>query len=186
MSLKFLTDNDFFVDPKNNLMIYTPGIMFLMFKSDNCEICKATLPIFDQLSKIDKRLSFGIVAIDRHRNIIEKAKSTSTPIKGVPTFILYFNGKPLANYKGNRTIQYFTEFLNKILSDIAIQQKQQQPTQQQQTPIQFQQQNPNSQIHQQMIPPPRITDQQQPPQQGQGELLLPKTSIPYNKPYEKI
>lgn len=165
MSLKFLNENNFVLDYNTGMLnLIDNGICFVMFKSDNCEICKTTFPVFDQLSKQDGRLTFGVVPIDRYRNLIEKSKQTKYPIKAVPTFFLYVNGVLKANYKGARDIMSFKAFLNEIIPKLNIQKK---SFNVQETPI-----NDTAPPVQNNMP------------QDQSGIVVSKIPVPYNEPYK--
>lgn len=165
MSLKFLNENSFTLDHQSGMLnLLENGICFVMFKSDNCEMCKSAFPVFDQLSKQDGRLTFGIVPIDRYRNLIEKSKQTKYPIKVVPTFFLYANGVLKANYKGARDIISFKNFLNEVIPKLNIQKK---TFAMQETPITD-------------FSPP----QQNNTSQDQSGIVVSKIPVPYNEPYK--
>jgi hypothetical protein len=106
------------------------------------------------------------------------------PIKGVPLFILYVDGIPHANYKGNRNLRDFMDFLNKIVPTLSIKKNfvQNQP-----------QQNPVSNYNQPIVQPriqqmnPLPSEQRSSQQQQQVESTPSNggKSAPYNTPWRK-
>ena len=97
MTVIYLQDQHFSSAGGKLLKCSIPGVVFVMFKTDSCGMCAQVTPMFEGLSNSELRVKFAIANVTKYRNIIGKARTTSTPIKGVPYFILYNNGKPFAN-----------------------------------------------------------------------------------------
>lgn len=130
MSVKQLNSQNF-SNVGGSLKCNLPGIVFVMFKTDNSEPCQQAIPLFQQMSQRDMRLMWSVLDVSQFRNIVGIAKNTSTPIKAVPMFVLYVDGRPHANYKGHRTYDGIRGFLDKMLANITIQQQTFTQTQQQ-------------------------------------------------------
>lgn len=116
-----LTDGQFSLVKEGNVNVMRctiPGIVFIMFKTTRCEYSKEVTPILNHLAKHDLRIKWGVANLTLYKNISMMSKSTTTIIKGVPTFILYVNGRPHINYKGKRNLEHIAEFVNKALSSI--------------------------------------------------------------------
>lgn len=170
-----LTDTHFSV-MEGALRLHLAGYVFVMYKTPNCGLCNKFLPLYDKLSKIDKRVTWAIVDVGKYRKIPMMAKNTSTPIKGVPTFIFYVNGKPHITYKGPRTIEDIRKSLTVILSKLN----------QPQQPVSFVTPPPPSTLK---MEEPRVHHKSTKGQAGPNnptfvsELATPKNVIPHNAPY---
>jgi len=175
MSVKFLS-NDHFSDAGGRaLRCNIPGITFVMFVTDNCPNCKAAMPVFYKLSNVQMRVTWAIANVGTYRQLIAMAKNTNTPIRAVPMLILYVNGRPHANYKGdNRSEDEINNFLNKVLSSID------------QNPQKF---NANNNVQQNPYPQQQQTYQPQQQQDVamQGESMnMPNNVTPHNAPYLNV
>ncbi len=162
MSVQHLTDAHFSNAGGGVLRCNLPGITFIMFKTEKCGYCKQTMPILNTLAQQDRRVTYAIIDVGQFRHLITMAKTSNTPIRSVPMFILYIEGKPHANYKGERSVHHIRSFLNKILSTI----------------------NTSSQSFSQPAASPSTSVQTAQPQlqQNDDELHLPNV-IPHNAPY---
>lgn len=175
MSVQYLSDAHFSNAGGRALRCNLSGTTFVMFKTENCQHCEQTIPLFQQLAQQDMRLTWAIVDVGRYRNLVAMSKSTSTPIRAVPIFILYVNGSPHANYKGKRSSPHIMAFLNKILASLNLNnQSFSQPT----IPAQ---QNPYPQPTYQ----PKQGDSQNPQSAilTKEELNMPSNVTPHNAPY---
>ena len=95
------------------------GNVLVFFKSPNCGVCNRVKPAFDQLMRSDKRINYGICDVTQHQSVIQMSLQTDTPIKVVPTFILYSDQKPFARFTGktldqNALSSFITNALNAI------------------------------------------------------------------------
>lgn len=168
MSVRYLSDEHFSNAGGRVLRCNLPGIVFVMFKTQNCQHCAQTIPLFNQLAQRDMRLTWAVIDVGDYRNIITMSKSSNTPIRAVPMFILYVNGRPHANYKGQRAAKPIMLFLDKLLNSLNMNEQSFTP------PIQ---QDPHPQAQYK----PQIDPQQH--QMPTDNLNLPKNVIPYNAPY---
>lgn len=94
------------------------NLVFVLFKTDSCAICQQALPIFNSLSRQDMRVTWCVIDMTQNRDLIALSKKTSTPITAVPMFMLFVGGVAYANYKGKRTSENISSFLNTIISKI--------------------------------------------------------------------
>jgi thiol-disulfide isomerase/thioredoxin len=124
MSLINLVDRNFGVSG-DMLMCNVPNInvLFVLFKTENCEYCKSTLPVFAELSRRELRVAWGVMDLGKYRSVIAMSKDTSFPLKSVPMLILFVNGRPHANYKGDRSVEGISKFLNSIIPTLNVQKK---------------------------------------------------------------
>jgi thiol-disulfide isomerase/thioredoxin len=95
------------------------GTVLVLFKITGDPNCSSFEPIFAKLATKEKRVTFAVLDIQQHRNIVNASHQTITPITGVPLLILYINGTPKAKYNGARTEQGINTFLNKALTDLS-------------------------------------------------------------------
>lgn len=107
------------MDGKVMTLALPKPVVFVMFKTMQCQICPKIIPMFERMAQQDQRLAWAIVDVGQYRSIIGMARTSTTPIKSVPTFILYVNGRPQLNYKGERTPQHIKAFLDQALQKIA-------------------------------------------------------------------
>jgi len=117
--VKFLTQDNFSLQNGGKKMVCdVDGILLVMFKTDSCPHCRQFLPIFAKMGSLDSRLTFACINIENNRKCIQMAKNTKTPIKAVPTIILYYNGNPYARYTGDRSGNALSAFIDKMLNKI--------------------------------------------------------------------
>lgn len=156
-------------------------IVFVLFKMAKCGYSTQILPFFEQMAKQDQRLAFAVIDVGQYRNVTGMAKSTNTPIRSTPTFILYSDGQPKFIYKGERTPQNIKAFLDDALHRIAANRsfsQQGHPPQRGGGPPQghyppqgqFPQQGPHG------VP-------QQPASDDETALKMPPNVIPINEPW---
>ncbi len=120
MSVHQLSSNNFRVvmgPTKPILVLDKPGVVLVFFKMTNCPLCKNLEPVFFGLARGENGISYGILNLDRDRKVSNMSRDTSTPIKVVPTLIIYINGRPHAKPKGtNHTIQSLRSFISRVVS----------------------------------------------------------------------
>lgn len=112
MTVNQLTANDFESPGGKVMKLRRPGLVFVMFKTQNCPHCVQFGPQFDQISRRELRVKFATVDVGRFRQITGMAQTTNTPIKAVPTFILYLNSAPFSRYNGRHDQNNILAFLN--------------------------------------------------------------------------
>lgn len=129
-SLLYLSDNDFHIQKGQKGAILCnsiKGFSLVMYFSTRCQHCHHLIPLYKQLPGTIGGCQFALVNISNSMQIIQMAKQTIVPIKYVPCIILYYNGIPLAEYKGDKTQQGFLDNIRQFIVNIATQvQKRQQ------------------------------------------------------------
>jgi len=128
MSIVSLSLSNFDVITQTNgkhLITTVPGNALVFFKKIGCPACSVMEPMYQQVSKENGSLTYGIVDLQYNNGIVKMSRDTSTPIQTVPQLFMYANGRPFARFKGTRTIQSIREFITSCMS--RIQQTQQSP-----------------------------------------------------------
>jgi thioredoxin-like negative regulator of GroEL len=103
---------------KSLRLVGISGVVMVFFKTNNCNYCRSLEPIFVQLARSQPNIKWAVINITTSRDVVKMAQSTTTPIKGVPMLVLYSDGNPFAIYKGERTIQDISMFLNNVIPQI--------------------------------------------------------------------
>ena len=114
MSIKNLTANNFSLEGRT-MKCNVPGIAFVMFKTEQCQFCKNAIPILQQLAQAESRVMFAVTDVGKHRQIVALAKESTFPLRAVPVFLLYHNGRPHINYDGKKTVQDIMAFFAQII-----------------------------------------------------------------------
>ncbi len=95
----FLTPENFYVDGSGKLCTKIPGYSFILFSSPNCGFCKDVIPAFNRLSQMIQGCVFASMNVEqKQQKIREIAQRSDTPINYVPLFMLYGNGRPIAQF----------------------------------------------------------------------------------------
>ncbi len=118
MPVQYLSDANFSAPGGRSMRINIGGMVFVMFMSSNCPHCRTMQPVFEDLSKRELRVKFAFANVGQFKRVVGLAQTTNTPIKFVPTLILYYNGRPHARYKGKQDPQSIFAFLNKMVNDL--------------------------------------------------------------------
>lgn len=117
MSIYYLNANDFGQEGEH-LVANIGGLTFLMFHSQRCGHCMKFLPEFQNMPGAIRGVNFGLCNVDNANKIILQMSShTSTPITSVPKFILYNDGVPAVEYKGQRSRQAILAFLTDMIKE---------------------------------------------------------------------
>ena len=82
------------------------GIKFVTFFADWCSFCQKQKPILKEIA--NQNIWIGEVNADKNQNLVKRYGIT-----GLPAFLLFKDGKVIANFAGYQT-KY--ELLNTILS----------------------------------------------------------------------
>lgn len=118
----YLNVEDFQLN-NNTLTNNISGVSLIMFYTQSCPHSNAFMPQYQSLQGSIVGINFGLCCLDgKNHQLSKMSLSSSTPIKGVPKFILYTDGTPFAEYTGQRNRQAILKFLN----DIVVQLKQKQ------------------------------------------------------------
>lgn len=112
-----LTAKNFTVN-RDSLILTTKhkGYTLVFFKTTSCPGCSKFAPTFEQLERESSGvLNFAIIDVSKHRNVLNLARSTKTPIPSVPHLLLYAGSTPYARYTGNLGITSLRSFISKVL-----------------------------------------------------------------------
>ena len=119
-SITFLDATNFVLIGNQNksLGINIPGPVLVFFKMQTSEPCREFEPTFTKLSNTDKRVSYGVLDVQQHKDVVLWSRKTSTPITGVPILILYLNGKPHAKFNGIKNVPSIQSFISQALQTV--------------------------------------------------------------------
>lgn len=107
-----ITASAFYVDrASGKLAIKIPSPTVIFFKMSTDEICKKFEPVYVQLAAQEHSIKFGIVNLLNEPTVTSMSRSTSTPIKVVPTLIFFFNGRASSVFNGSRNIPSISSWL---------------------------------------------------------------------------
>lgn len=120
MPIRFLSGRDFAIQEGCMILAENSGISVVLFKADNCYNSNATVPIFEELERAEKRVQFCIINVATARTLIANSNRTTTPIRSTPTIILYADGRPKAIYKGTRELQQILAFISTMVKKLGV------------------------------------------------------------------
>ncbi|GIW62746.1 MAG: thioredoxin [Patescibacteria group bacterium] len=81
------------------------------FFADWCGPCKITAPIFEELAEeLQNKLKFVKVNVDENQDLAQEYN-----IMSIPTFLIFKNGKKVAEFIGARDKNGFLEEINKVI-----------------------------------------------------------------------
>lgn len=138
MTIRFLTNSDFFISQSNQGPILShriPNISVVMYYSDKCPYCVQFKPVYINLSESLMNCSFAIANVSQYPLIVSLSKETITEIKYVPLIIIYINGNPYMEYSGNLDNVSLAGFITNVINSLN-------------QPMSFQTQNKNSSYEQ--------------------------------------
>lgn len=157
------------------LKIRIPGIVFVMFKQQNCGFCRSFIPQFEAMSVREQRIRFCYAEISgENRKIVTMAQSTNTPIKSVPMFIVYVNGAPAFKYNGIHEQGKMLAFLNQIIMKVGGGSR---------APSNFVEQHPTQPQREPQDQYSRLGYSREEMEKASKKLVMPDSAIPYNAPY---
>src|SRR5688572_11296259 len=88
------------------------GLTFIDFWAPWCGPCRMVAPIIEQLSdELDGKVKFGKLDTDENPEV-----AGQYGIQGIPTFILFKDGKPIDRIVGAANKMVFSDFVNKHLN----------------------------------------------------------------------
>lgn len=103
-----LSENNF--DERSPHTLKEHKCSIVLFYAPWCPHCKAVKDTWEQLG--EQNLFFDVVALNCEKNAthLEKIKRDLPElVKGFPTIIVYQNGEPIEQYKGDRTVADLTK-----------------------------------------------------------------------------
>lgn len=102
-SIKILTDQNFQNQIKS-------GIVLVDFWADWCMPCKMMAPILNEIAdEVNGYATVGKLDVDSNR-----ASASKYAIKGIPTMILFKNGKEINRFVGAKTKSALINEINKV------------------------------------------------------------------------
>lgn len=159
------------------LKIRIPGLVFVMFKQQNCGFCRSFMPQFEAMSMKEQRVKFCYAEISgENRKIVLMAQTTNTSIKTVPMFIVYVNGSPAFKYNGVHEQGKMLAFLNQIIMKVGGAS----------APPNFMHQQPARQPARQTAVDNQQTNlgySREDLEKKSQKMLMPDYAIPHNAPY---
>ena len=120
--LFYLNESDFMIKegPKgNSLCVGIDGYSLILFYSTKCEHCQSLIPIFKKLPSSVGGCTFAMVNVSQNRGVINKAKTTRSPITYVPLIILHINGEPFMRYDGPHEFSKLKRFVIEIAQKVS-------------------------------------------------------------------
>jgi len=90
-------------------VIEQPGTVLVDFYAEWCGPCKMTSPIIDELSEEMKDVKFVKVDVDANQDLAGEYSVFS-----IPTFILFKDGKPAAQFVGAQGKEGFVKEIQKV------------------------------------------------------------------------
>lgn len=110
-SVAFLEDKDISKDGK--LLINKPKVV-VMVMGDFCGYCKTAAPMFREFANKHKGHVFSAAILldgnDSEKALGKRISSLVSDFSGVPTFLLYINGKYMGTHKGERSVNALESF----------------------------------------------------------------------------
>lgn len=108
----FLEDNDF---TRDGAMIYkTHKPVLIMIMNSGCPHCHNAAPEFVKFAKGAKDVLSAVIMTDgapSERALGARVEKGIAPkMRGVPTFVLFRNGKYIKTFEGDRTAREFAKF----------------------------------------------------------------------------
>jgi thiol-disulfide isomerase/thioredoxin len=110
-SILFLNSEDFFVEGPTLRCRIDNGPLYILFYSTDCPHCKTALPAFRALPNSFPSHKFGLINISNNPSVVHKSKQSDTPIKYVPSVILYHNGSPHFRFTSKITLDNLRSFV---------------------------------------------------------------------------
>lgn len=111
-----LNEKDFTDNVK--LKNFDNKLVLIKFYTTWCGYCKRAIPDYKELAdkyKNNNRVAIAKMDADKNSQFLEKInKFKNWPgVQGYPTILLFKNNLYLAQYKGDRTVVDYIDFLNK-------------------------------------------------------------------------
>lgn len=126
-NLLYLGEQEFYVDKGTKgpvICTQQQGVIFVMFHANpgQCQFCDIAKPEFMKLAQIIAGAKFGLCNLMQCANLVERSQRTIMPLRNVPLFILFYNGRPFINYSGEKQLKHFARFMQEMLQRLSNQQ----------------------------------------------------------------
>lgn len=106
----YLENSDFSQDGK--LLVNSDKMVVILLQADFCGYCKTFKPEFDKVvSEMGKKVNFATVKIDDEKELGKRVGQFIPNFQGVPTIVIYENGKYNKTYDGPRKAEALIEYL---------------------------------------------------------------------------
>jgi hypothetical protein len=123
MSVVGLTNKNFLLvgNQTKTLCVNVQGILLIYFKADSDTGCQTFDPVYAELVRKHPVIRYAICNFSegQNRQVVDMARSTSTPITSVPVLVLYADGKPFAKFSGTRNAASVKSFIDKMIETIS-------------------------------------------------------------------
>lgn len=94
--------------------------ILVMFKMDSCPGCRNAEPIFYQLASEDRRIRYGTHNVSNDPTVPKISANTKSPIKIVPSFLLFMHGTAVAKFNGKKDhLPSFKSFIGNALQSLS-------------------------------------------------------------------
>lgn len=116
-TVAYLEDGDF--DESNNLKV-TKLPAIVMLQGNFCGYCKLAKPAFYNVAKSRSDVFWGTIQLDgpeKESTLAKKLTSSIPNYRGVPTYLLYVNGKFVGTHDSGRDEKSLNEVATKLLSN---------------------------------------------------------------------
>lgn len=112
----FTVDNFAVQDGGRKIVIDTDGLVMVFFKSTKCPICPKFMQVYSQVASRHSRVRFACIDINTGNNakVVGMTKNTKIRIAAVPYTVLFYNGRPFAVYKGEKTVAALNSFVERM------------------------------------------------------------------------
>lgn len=96
----------------------------ILFYSKKCDKCVNLLPLFKLLPQKINGCIFGIsnVSVDG-KKVLMMSEQTISKIEYLPYIVMYNDGKPFMEYRGDRTIEGIVQFVQEVNQYLSKQQQ---------------------------------------------------------------
>lgn len=105
------------IDNNGNLVNVGKPFVFVMVKGEHCGYCRMAFPGFQALAQATAahpKIGLAVIQSDKERDLYSKISKLFN-IRGVPTYLLFYNGKKIAEYSGDRTQDDMVQWLGKYI-----------------------------------------------------------------------
>ena len=113
-NVAYLEDGD--ISPDGKLKISSGGKpVVIMLSGTFCSFCKRFKPEFQKTAnKVGKKAVMSAVEIDKEMKLGKELNNFIPNFKGVPTIVVFRNGRYEKTYNGPRKAEDLIEFINKL------------------------------------------------------------------------
>lgn len=106
----YLDDGDFAADGR--LLITDPAICLVY--ANWCPPCQAFKPTYYKLAEVVDNVMVACIELDGHlpgqKELADRVKLILPQLEGTPSVYMFVDGRPVAKYEGDRTLEGLLEF----------------------------------------------------------------------------